>query len=305
MNPDLVKAIRDGFLTLTMSSSGGEIEFARGSEFRLLDGVEGFGPTAVEYTSTPLAGGGGVRQHSRFMENELYLPIELVGESPADLFRLRRLLESVILADGAGTEVTVKVDSSEAVRTQVAYLDGGGHSYTLGGESSHFTWQKMGLTLAAPDPLWRGASRRTAWALSTVIKPYWTSFPRLPHYPAWLSSSTILGRREFTISGDADTHPVWEFRGTGEDLLIQCNHCGERIFIEGEVPDGLRIDTRPHIDDITAPGWDPADLWDKVSDDTSLFHLQPGSQEVTMSVVGATGTTEIILTYEEQWMAGY
>lgn len=272
----------------------------QGYGYRLQPGAEGLGLADVENVMEELTRGS-IHQLSRLTAGETFLPIMSRTTSNTALKDMRRELARV-LRPAAGTVDVVIVDpvTGDERRRSAYYRTG------LGAPAWRSPRSELhGVVLDYADPLWRGASRRAAWTLSTVIKPYWSSFPRLPHYPARLSSSTILGRREFTISGDADTHPVWEFRGTGEDLLIQCNHCGDRIFIEGEVPDGLRIDTHPHIDDITAPGWDPADLWNKVSDDTSLFHLQPGSQEVTMSVVGATGATEVILTYAEQWMAGY
>lgn len=286
-----------------LRSEGGAVALRTnelGHGYLLQTGVEGLGVADVENVMEDLAHGSTLLAQ-RMTAGEIFLPVLSRTTSNTALKEMRRELSRVLRPARGGVEVIVLDPTTGEQRVRECYYRTG-----LGAPEWRSPVSEVhGLVLEYAEPLWRGAPRSQSWSLSNVIKPYWTRYPRLPHYPAWLSSSTVLGRREFTVSGDAPAYPIWTFHGTGEDLLIECGHCGSRIYIDGLIPDGLVIDTRPQVEDITAPGWEPADLWQKVSDDSSLFHFEPGAQEVTMSVVKATGNTLLEMQYAEQWLAGY
>ena len=315
MDPDLVRAIREGFLTVTLTSSGGRITFARGSEFRILDGVEGFGPAPVEYTSTPLPGGGGVRRHSRHAENSLFLPVELRGSSPDHLRRLRRELEGVILADGAGTAVTVQVEDDAGVRTQEAFLDGEGHSYSLGGAASHFTWHKIGLTLTAPVPWWFGPQREESWSLSPK-RTAWLSRMQdepgdgtlaVPFGRLRLSESTVQGATSVQVAGDADAEAVLIIDGPGEDLEVVNETTSQRIFITGDIDETLTIDSRGGWQDIYSDSMRDGEWWARVNEDApeELITLAPGQNLIRVTMVNAHPQSKVRLLYRETYRAGH
>jgi hypothetical protein len=46
-------------------------------------------------------------------------------------------------------------------------------------------------------------------------------------------------------------------------------------------------------------------LWDRVSIDSVLFPLSPGENEVAITMVGASAKTQVQMTYQEAWKAGY
>ena len=125
-----------------------------------------------------------------------------------------------------------------------------------------------------------------------------------PFFPVLLSDSTVQGAHVLTIQGDAEAWPVWEVTGPGEDLLIQNDDTGERIFIEGKFEETVTITTQPQIQDISSEYELPGVLWSRVSEDSVLFPLQPGVNRVRVSMVGAKPESQVRMRYREAFKAG-
>ena len=283
--------------TISLHGNGSEVTLSHwgGGDFILMDQPTGLGWGPIEVSTTDRAEGGSVLRHRRPVEADVMIPL-LVGRDFYSMRDARRRLEGV-MAD----EVEVRVTHPDGqARSRFGYyrdgLEGVGEEFQDG--------EKLALSLLCPDPWWYGVERVREWNLSTVIKPYWTSYPRLPHYPAWLSSSTVLGQFEFTVSGDAAASPVWTVYGPGEDVLIECgNGCGSRLFLEGEITEPVTFDTVN--EDITSPSMDRGELWERVSLDSEFFTLPPGENRVRVSMVGATAASKVVLSYREKFRAGH
>ena len=283
----------------TISLHAGEDQVTFGhhasDDFVLMNQPTGLGWGPMNFSTTALAAGGSVLRHRRLAEADVMIPV-LVGGGFYSMRDGRRRLERVLSG-----EVEVRVTHPDGQsRSRFGYyrdgLEGVGEEFLNG--------EKLALSLLCPDPWWYGVERVREWGLSTVIKPYWTSYPRLPHYPAWVSSSTVLGEFEFTVSGDAPASPVWTVYGPGSDVLIECgNGCGKRLSLEGEITEPVTFDTAN--EDITSPSMDRGELWDRVSLDSEFFTLPPGTNKVRVSMVGAQGSSRVVLTYREKFKAGH
>lgn len=266
-----------------------------GGDFILMNQPTGLGWGPVAVSTTSRAEGGSVLRHRRPVEADVMIPM-LAGRDFYSMRDGRRRLEEVL-----SDEVEVRVTHPDGQsRSRFGYyrdgLEGAGEEFQNG--------EKLALSLLCPDPWWYGGERVREWSLSTVIKPYWTSYPRLPHYPAWVSSSTVLGEFEFDVSGDADASPVWTVYPPGEDILIECgNGCGKRLFLEGEITEPITFDTAN--EDIYSPTMDRGELWERVSLDSDFFTLPPGENKVRVSMVGATGPSKVVLSYREKFRAGH
>ena len=137
-------------------------------------------------------------------------------------------------------------------------------------------------------------------------KPFITSFDgaaTIPFFPVVLASSTVAGAYQLEVSGDAPAWPVWEIVGPGEDLLIESVDTGEQIFIEGEFGEVVTIDTR--AGDIYSASFAQGELWNRVSIESVLFPLQPGSNNIRMTMVNARPDSEVRLRYREVFRAGH
>ena len=126
-----------------------------------------------------------------------------------------------------------------------------------------------------------------------------------PFFPVVLSDSTIQGAHVLEVHGDAEVWPTWTITGPGEDLLIQNDVTGERIFISGEFGEQVTVVTRPQEQDVFSLSSDRGGLWDRVSLDSVLFPLQPGENRVRMSMVNAKPSSAVTLSYRERYRAGH
>lgn len=297
---------RNMWVSVVLQSSAGQIPLWVGEDyggFMLKDGVRGLGVAPVDLETTPAGRHGTVLLSNRMDEVEIGLPISIKGRSPEEIHDLRQRLNNVLTPGmDEPVEVVVQTPHTGAVRTRYGFLVGGLEG-AWGGSDSHFTWYHTVLVFRCPDVWAYGAERVREWNLSTVIKPYWTSYPRLPHYPAWLSPSTVLGQFEFTVSGDSPASPVWTVTGPGEDLLIRCgNGCGSEIFFEGEITAPLTIDTG--AGEITMPGMTRRQVWERIPEGRDrMFDLPAGENRVEISMVGATASSKVRLAYREKWKA--
>lgn len=127
----------------------------------------------------------------------------------------------------------------------------------------------------------------------------------VPFFPVLLSDSTVQGAYVLSIQGDAEAWPVWEVTGPGEDLLIQNDDTGEKIFIRGQFGETVTITTRPQEQDVVSASAMDGSLWERVSDDSVFFPLQPGINRIRMSMVNGKPESTVTLRYVEQWMAGF
>ncbi|MFB9776110.1 phage distal tail protein [Brevibacterium otitidis] len=151
-----------------------------------------------------------------------------------------------------------------------------------------------------PDYRWEGAPGRTP----SVADGRGASHA-YPFFPVMLSDSTVQGAQVINIQGDAEAWPVWEVTGPGEDLLIQNDDTGERIFIRGQFGEKVTITTRPQEQDVTSGSAMDGSLWERVSEDSTFFPLKPGINRIRMSMVNGKPESTVTLKYVEQWLAGF
>lgn len=306
------------FLKVFLRSTAGEVELSTlgyAGPFKLLDGARGLGVPTRSVESTPIpAGNGSVFRSQRFDESEVMLPVA-IRDKDASLVatRARELEKALLLASDEPIELVVEAPDLSTVRRRWVYYTDGLEG-ALGGSDSHFTWRHMQIKFIALDPIWYGEERKVSKRVSRMNKPFLTahgdgSGMSLPFFPVILADSTVAGSYVLDITGDSPTWPVWTVEGPGRDLLIQKLNPdgseGARIFIEGDVNEPITIDTRPTIEDIYSEHSMDGQLWDQVSDDTYLFPLEPGVNQVRLALVKGNPNSEVTLRYSEQWQAGF
>lgn len=302
------------WLEVTLKSSAGEIQLSTvggASGVFLLDGVRGFGLPEREIESTPLpAVHGSVFRSTRFGESEMMLPVAFRDENQSKVaLRVREFERVLAPASSEPVELIVRAPELGTVRRRWCYyqdgLQGG-----LGGQDSHVWWRHCAVKLLALDPLWFGQTRVQEQRVSAARKAFLTASSTgtgagVPFFPVMLSDSTVEGAYVLDIQGDAEVWPVWEVTGPGEDLLIQNDATGDRIFVEGQIGETITITTRPQEQDVVSASAMDGSLWERVSEDSTFFPLQPGINKVRMSMVSGKPESTVTLKYVEQWMAGF
>lgn len=290
---------------VTLAGNGDEVTLdGVGSEFTLKPGMTGTGLAPREHTFSELAGGGAVLRNSRSEKREITIPMDVFHGYGEDSYEKledsRRRLENICL-----DKVEIRLETKDGFRSAFG-------RYQEGLEGDFATavvnnWRMvLPITFVCEDPWWYGQERVLTQKVDAGRKPFLTSFAgaaTIPFFPVVLASSTVDGAYVLDIKGDAETWPIWEITGPGEDLLIESVETGERVFIEGEFGETVTVDAM--LGDIYSDTFARGELWDRASKDTELFPLKPGVNRVKITMVNARPNSEIRLRYREVFRAGH
>ncbi|WP_309132632.1 hypothetical protein [Brevibacterium sp.] len=131
-------------------------------------------------------------------------------------------------------------------------------------------------------------------------------------FPVRLSESSVQGEYEVHIEGDEQVWPVWEIVPPGTDAKLENIDTGEALFLSGQIPDTVTVDTRPRVQDITSPSMPDGQWWDRAGRivggrlvEQDLFPLRRGKNRIRMTMVAATADSLINLRYQETYKAGH
>ena len=207
--------------------------------------------------------------------------LSYVFQAPGDGW-VRRSVEAPVEAmpDGGYLRALVHVDDIEA------------------GDSVLLRRAMVEVDPPEDDPYFDGDSLGCKWVggADGPESVMWDSEKTAPFFPVILAESVVQGSWTVDVGGEGPVSPVWEVRGPGTDLRIIRG--ADRIEIDGEIRDGetLLIDA--------AAGRITPDRWDDVSLRSRLFDLNPGVNNIQVSMVGATEETLVRLVYRERHLEG-
>ncbi|MEV8166224.1 phage tail domain-containing protein [Rothia kristinae] len=259
----------------------------------------GIAPVDVETVSVP-SGNGSLLRHTRLAERDIYLPVALFGETVEECDQLRDELMALVDPLAGPVRITVQSQTREqhARWIDAVYTEGlsGDYSKDFNGVT-----HKLGLKFRAPDALWRLDTVTRQWQIAPGVKPFLSK--TTPFFPIILTSSSIAGRFRIDVQGQEPVWPVWTVTGPGEDLTITSG--GKRIRIDGALKAGEVITIDTANGDVYNGENLNGELWSRVSLDTELFQLQPGAQDVQVTLTGASEASMLTLAYEPLYLAGY
>ncbi|WP_145997472.1 hypothetical protein [Brevibacterium sp. 239c] len=234
----------------------------------------------------------------------MQLPI-LLGGSERKRWDLRRKLEQ--LARG---QVEIRVTRSNGVyRSRFGFYKSGLEGMYGAGEDSP-NGQKLVLEFLCPGEYWNGEEQGPDFRLTGLRKRFLSERAdepggyESPFLPIVLASSTVQGEFEINIGGDAPAYPTWIVDGPGSDLIIE-NDKGQSIKVLTEIEDQVTITTNPLRQDITSPMKPDGELWEHVPTTSVFFGLEPGTQTVKMSMVGAKPNSLVRCLYRENYWSGW
>lgn len=274
---------------LWIAPDGTEVHLTSDSELHFaLDGwsnVTGVAPVSI--VADPHPRGGTRVRHIQAQPRVMAIPVRVRADTHMELVQGWRFIGSKFAQTrrlGPGTLRLLRPDGTG--RDILAYYQAG-----MDGEPGQgHTWDTAVLSLYCEDPFWRSSQAVAlpyAYLGSAVsyLNPYLTVTP-----------SNILGATSAVNDGDVEAWPVWEITGPATGLTATNNTTGESFTLTATLTGGqvARITTDPP----TVRG--PADaIWtDKLSwPGAVLWGLQPGRNDVTFSVAGATSETRLVLSY--------
>lgn len=261
-------------------------------------GIEGRGMPPMQTVTDELAGLDGTRPRiSRAHERDTILPVVVYGADNRDRVRTLASLFDPRRGDGR-----LQVDGRELI---CRYREGLGLDESDGGlDADGSGWQRAVLVFVAHDPLWRDVDP-TVELVNVEANTFLSSGPDDPWFPWQLVSSDAVGGFNVDNDGDDLAWPRWTIQGPGSGLLSLSNGTsGEKIEISSvslAAGEQIAIDTRPGHKTVTGPG--DTNLWPDLSDDSTLWPLERGSQTVTVTLEGAeAGVSNVRLEWRRKWL---
>jgi hypothetical protein len=268
-----------------------------GAEYPLevLKGMNGrfMPPLSFSEEEVPLQAGSRLRNikvHARDVD----VPIFIKANSPMELRqKVRDCLRRFNPLKGDGR---LKVLSPDGSQRELFCRYSSGLEGNEGSDSKGDIWQTLVLVFRAFDPYWYDTV--TQVQTFKINESPGLFFPILP---LRLSSSTVFADISIDNSGDVETYSEWIITGPGENIVLRNMSTGEGMSLAVSLDAGetLTIDTRPYQKTVTKSGG--INLFYTLSDDSTLWALQEGSNSIQIEMANATIESSIQLTYRNRY----
>lgn len=288
-----------GRTTYTLVTQAGDIislnDLAT-SGYEVLDGVLGLDmPPTTLYADAAPALDGAIARGARYEPRDVFLPIFVQAQDRYTLrTRVQRLHRAFLTnVGGSPTPLALQINQPDGTARTCKVLYAGGAEGNKGKGQFGITWQKIFVTLRAPDP-WLYALNAIA---TTFSQGSGTNF--FPLLPIHLNSNR-LGTVTINNPGDVDSYPTWVWTGPGTALTLTNVLTGRSIVLtktlgtSGTGADVVTIVTRRGAQQIVDGAG--TNLW-AYAPGADLWPLLPGPQTCTVSVAGATTATSVVLSY--------
>ncbi|WP_244204181.1 phage distal tail protein [Streptomyces africanus] len=231
----------------------------------------------------------------RAQGKEIALPIAFWADDSraAYLARRRGLIRSLNPKRGTGTLTVTQADgTSRTIGARYSAGLEGDESLDAAGAR----WCINVLTFACPKPFWLGAEVTTEWRAAVAG----TFFPILPLV---VGNSQVLGSVTVDNDGDDDAFPVWTITGPATSVSLTNVTTGEVLVLNRTVTigDTIVIDTRERQQTALLNG--TTNLWGDLSDASTMWVLEPGLNDLTLTVAGSTSNTRVRMTYQPRYLA--
>lgn len=250
------------------------------------DEVGGLGAVQVEHTTDPHPRGGARIRHTQDQPRVINWPLLIYGATHMEFIeRWRTLARAFKLTHrrGPGRLLITRPDGTRR-EIRVSLQDG-----FLGEPGQGFTHDTTVLALYCEDPYWRATDAMTLVFGAPAPRPFLNPFPSL-------SSGRVLGDASIQNPGEGDAWPSWRLTGPALALTATNHTVGAAFTLSYAVTGAQSITVTSDPPTVRGPAgevltgalnWPGAVLW----------HLEPGLNDVTLSVAGASPQTRIEVAF--------
>ena len=283
--------------TITLIGNGDEIICNTASGYNVLDGIQGFDlPPYVLTASTPGGWDGGLLEHARQAERDVYIPLHLSATTTPLMRGLKTRLAALV--DPRRGDMQVKVQQLDATtRTATGrYMDG---MVSTLAEDEGLSWQNVGVMVRCFDPAWLGPN-----TVAAVIAAAGTDvFLSAPFFPLTVIGSQAFGSVTVNNPGDEDAYPVYTITGPGSNF--SATNGAESWGIDGAIAGGevLTVDTRRGVQTVVDAGGDSQ--WSRISEGADMWPLTPGDNDLTISLSGATAASSVRVEFTPRYLTAW
>lgn len=235
---------------------------------------------------------GDVLRHTRLEPRTVVLPINVLATcvtGTSSLAQVQTSLSDLVYAmlptRGDGTLRVTNANGQQRDLT-CRYAGGLEMPEKFGGTSS-IKYQKATVSFIAHDPYWTSTSTTVIDFLSADAVNFF------PFFPLHLSTSQIVASEFVPNPGTVESWPVWTIYGPGTNIVLLNPNTGERMDFSNagglDIPasETVIINTTPGIKSVTR-GSDGANLWQYLTDDSTLWPIPAGGTQVQLQMAGTT-----------------
>jgi len=266
----------------------------------VLEGVRGLDmPKYTQFLDEPPGMDGGISRGVRATIREIFLPLDISARSRAEFLEKKRaLLRRMDPKRGPGRLTWAEPDGTR--RHIDCYYDSGMEGEYNRGDHTRVS-QKFGLVLKALDPYWYGDDVRAVW-VPEAAEPI-AFFPLVHDSGNFieLNPSQVIGSTYHDNEGDVEAWPKWTITGPADSIELENVTTGKKIELNASVGSGEQriITTKPGISTIVDETG--ANCWAELSDESALWALEPGENELVLSAGSSTSETVIEMVYQPRY----
>ncbi|MCP8970576.1 phage distal tail protein [Ectobacillus ponti] len=277
-----------------IDADGNETILSNQPNYMVLPGTAGRFMPPVEFIEgeVPFQSGSYLRQVN-IKSRDVDIPLRVTGANDAEIWGiLRNLLRLFNPVRGNGRLRVTAPDGSQRELT-CRYHSGLELSETL--ENRMETFQKFILVLRAFDPFW--------YDVATNVQTFTTGQPAtfFPFFPIRLSSSTVFADTSVNNTGDVPAWPEWIITGPGDTIFLRNLTTGEVLNLNTSLGAGetLTVDTKPGKKSVRKG--DGTNLYYTLSDDSALWSLRQGVNNIRIEMSNATDQSSVQLSYRNRY----
>lgn len=262
---------RTGYLPIALNSDGG-------GSYGLQSGTTGFGVPTVVSQFTRGAGSGGQYRGERVDMRTMDIEILILGDNRLTTGELVRKLANLVRArrNQPLPRLVATYATGEVYEVPFVYQSGLEIEYAESMSKS----TRVFLSVVCPDPFWTARD-----ALSFTIQNNSSSVGLLPEFAKLqVMASTAIGSVPVNNPGDVDSDISWRITGPGGPTTIQVNGEGfvyNTTLIAGDI---ITVDGKTK----TVANAAGVNQYAGLAAAPKFPTLQPGSNTVLVSMVGAT-----------------
>jgi hypothetical protein len=190
-------------------------------------------------------------------------------------------------------------DASVTVREMVAYYTAG---MDFPEDQLDVGYPSLLFNSEGP-PYWTDAADTTVTYTNNATAYTWFPLGGSPWTPLILNQSTIYAQATVVNDGDAPVYPVWSLTGPAAGVIQLDNLTTDKsLWFNYTLTSGqtsVVVDTRPGTKSITQG---PVSLYRYLTA-WDMWPLEPGRNDIVLTVPGATAATQVQLTYRRGFLA--
>lgn len=270
------------------------VEYPISDNHLIIDGSDGkfMPPISFVEDEVPFQPGSKLRG-IKVAPREVDIAIYADGSSAVDLrSQMRTLMRVLNPLKGDGR---LRVIAADGVQRDLVCRYKGGVDISEKKAAKIGNLQAVVLVFRAFDPFWYDTTTKVH-----TFDPG-TTATFFPFFPLRLSSSSVFA--DFTINneGDVETWPEWYIEGPGENLTIRNLTTGRVLRLETYLQEGesITIDTQPNKKIIVKS--DGTNLFATQTDDSSLWSLQDGINNIRIEMGGTLAQSKVHLNYKNRY----